>query len=551
MSAPGDQSGATSYEIFHDRLAAGILDWRRRSVRKRRRRRGVFVALPVLLVAVVAGGWVIYNQHLQNLQNSRDIALLRAQLNERKLFRAKQDHVADQARRSPFFLRILPRHEDVVYTAEFSPDGRRIVTASNDNSVVVAGTTDGTRLHRLSLDTFGGIGRAVFGPHGDVIGIETGDAWAGVSDGHSQRLRFRGVPASTNFNSLTFTQGGRLIVTGTGGGAVLFSNATTGHRVAILKLRRALKDTADTATVSRDGRLAAIGGAGVVRVWDVGTHTLLRTLSLRGKPDDVEFTPDGTALLTITPGRATLWDVHTGQPTQLGGAPPRILTSDEGGTFDDLSRLADFAGENVVIAGTRDVPIWSVRGARRAVLRHSSPTTVARFSPDGRVVVTGTANGVVRAWSVDGRLLAVLLPATRPAKGAAIESLAFGRHGRLLASAGADGMSIVWKLEPDLSVAATTTDSGNGQLIVQARVTNFGLARSPAARLHVLDTRPLAVVNVKPLEPGSSQTLRLVVSLTPGVTPAVRVRVTPADQMSDARPGNNQVQIFHPAGAGG
>jgi hypothetical protein len=48
VSVPGDTTGATSYEIFHDRLAAGILDWRRRSLRRRRRRRGAVLALAVL-----------------------------------------------------------------------------------------------------------------------------------------------------------------------------------------------------------------------------------------------------------------------------------------------------------------------------------------------------------------------------------------------------------------------------------------------------------------------------------------------------------------------
>ena len=539
VSVPGDASGDTSYEIFHDRLGAGILDWRRRNVRRRRRRRGLFlVALPVL-VAVSLGGTVFYRQHQKNVRQAREIARIQREFAE---FEARQNTVTAKAEKSAFFVRSLPPHSGSVFTAAFSPDGRRVVTASDDDSAVVTSIATG-RQATLDADTVEGVTRAVFSPDGRAVGFETGGGWAGVWDLRHPNRAIRHMPAVSASNSFAFMPGGRAI-TAADNGVVRISDSSTGDPVATLKPSPGLSGHPssdfywDSVTATRDGHLAAIGGVGLVRVWDTGARKLLRTLRLGKRPDFVQFSPDGKSLLTVTPGRAILWSTLTWRRIRTGGAPATILTGDDG--YPDLGRLADFAGDKIAIVGKRGVSIWSGTSVLHVGAPRQSRVTVVRLSPDGSVVVTGGEGGDIRAWSTQGKgkLLQLLLPGSGSPSG--IEWLAFGGNG-LLASAGRDGTSFVWKLEPDLKVAGTAVGAG-GNLTVTARVTNIGLARSNSARLELLAPHGV-LVTVRPLAPGSSETWRLAVPYGGALPAQIVLRVVPANPKADARPENNVARV--------
>jgi hypothetical protein len=96
VSTPSDGQAPTSYEIYHDRLAAGILDWRRRFVRRLRLRRlFALVIVPALLLA--AFGTVAA------ISERRSAAAAEAQLKitEAELFKERQLVAIAEVRNSP------------------------------------------------------------------------------------------------------------------------------------------------------------------------------------------------------------------------------------------------------------------------------------------------------------------------------------------------------------------------------------------------------------------------------------------------------------------
>lgn len=85
--------------------------------------------------------------------------------------------------------------------------------------------------------------------------------------------------------------------------------------------------------------------------------------------------------------------------------------------------------------------------------------TVAAFSPDGKTVAAGRADGVVRLWSVP---VAADAPG-RELRGhqGAVESLAFSRDGRWLVTGGADKQAMLWDLAARASAKVLSGHDGS------------------------------------------------------------------------------------------
>jgi len=298
-------------------------------------------------------------------------------------------------------LALFAGHSGPVLSAAFSPDGRHVVTGSQDGTARVwhAGTGQQT----LTLKGHaGGVSSAAFSRDGRRIVTAGHDGTARVWDAGTgqQTLTLKGH--SGGVSSAAFSPDGRHVVTGSQDGTARVWHAATGQQTLTLKrkliLKRPVHDVLSggdsSAAFSPDGRrIVTNDHKGTVLIWDAETGQ--ESLTLKGHPGivwRVEFSPDGLHIVTAgRDGWANVWDAGTGQGT-------RTLYAHVGPV-----RCASFSpdGRHIVTGGEdRKVHVWDV-GAGQGTMTlkgHAGPIMSVSFSPDGRRVVTASQDGTARVW---------------------------------------------------------------------------------------------------------------------------------------------------------
>jgi WD40 repeat protein len=341
-------------------------------------------------------------------------------------------------------------HINAVYSARFSPDARRVVTASADGTAQLWNVNTGGPL-TAPLRHSAAVWSAQFSPDGLRVATASEDKTARVWDASTGQPLIPPLEHSGSVGFVHFSPGGELLVTGTWepdwkmriwdakSGRPLIEPIAEVHRLRC-------------SPFSLDGgKLVTSWKTNSVMVWDPRTGAqLVRPLEHDQFVWTAEFSPDGRRILTAAhDGMARIWDAATGrllvQPLNNGGplwlarfSPDgqRVLTvcNDLTVQFWDASTGRALTGP-VTYGQTTEYQIYYARFGEHAAYRSDR---AAQFSADGQMVVVAFGGKPLVLDANTGR------PLTEPLRHNLVRYAEFSRDSRMIVTGSIDGTARIW-----------------------------------------------------------------------------------------------------------
>jgi WD40 repeat protein len=198
-----------------------------------------------------------------------------------------------------------------------------------------------------------------------------------------------------------------------------------------------------TASFSPDGHYLLTGSMDkTAKLWDLAQREVLFTFPIGRFVMNAEFSHDGQKVVVagsdFTAGQFRVWDVKT------GGLICRPDIGEDGiqGILYHVSFSPD---DRFIVAASSygQVTVWSASTGRIVLppLRHNNGVLTARFSSDGRQILSASYDTTARLWDArSGAQLAVLNQCMY------VLDAAFTRDGRQVITASTDGMVRQWRL---------------------------------------------------------------------------------------------------------
>jgi WD40 repeat protein/tetratricopeptide (TPR) repeat protein len=307
-------------------------------------------------------------------------------------------------------------HEGKVHAAAFSPDGRRVVTASADRTARVWDLATGEAI-TSPLRHDDEVTQALFSPDGRLVLTASKDGtarlWNAGTGQPAARFAHRGP-----VDHVAFSPDGRLVLTRTN--YDLFrSNSGPAHAAGIVGLVGFVLSVGPLPALAqvRNARSTLRGES---RVWDV---TSGRALTAPLSAHDGAFSPDSRMVVVTDETSIRVLEARSGRailPPWKSRSPYPAMA------FSPDSHYL-LIGESVDNDKKGTAALWDLRTRRPVGGELQAEQDIARaiFSPDGRRVVTARFDGTIRFWAVpSGRAIAPRIKA-----GFAVAKLLFSPQG--------------------------------------------------------------------------------------------------------------------------
>jgi len=313
-------------------------------------------------------------------------------------------------------------------SATLSPDGKWVITASEDGSVCI-----------WSAETFAEKARLISFDDGEWLAM-TPDGYYNASAKGDQYLNVRQGNTVTGIDRYR---------------AVFNKPAIVQARLSNSGGMAAHKDYITSVAVNPGGtRIASVSLDKTIKLWDLESGRELRTISnIGGSVNAVSFSPDGKTLIHGAEDKTIrIWDAETGRAIRTINGHSGYVN--EARYSPDGKRIASCADDKLI-------KIWDAETGReiRTLSGHTDLVTVIAWSPDGKRIASGSdeKEKAIRIWDAEtGRVLQTI-----SGQGGRVRGIAYSPDGKKIASCTAEEPALkIWDAETGRQIRSIPIEDG-------------------------------------------------------------------------------------------
>lgn len=328
-----------------------------------------------------------------------------------------------------------------IISAVYRPDdGRHILTASYDGSLTIwdAETLQEINSAKECVEWMPSLNSAAYSPDGKYIVIATLFGRAKILDAESLQMQKQidvHTDKLTSMNSAVYSHDGKLIFAAMDDSTVRVLDAETlkelGHvtgRGYGVESNACSPDSKQIITMTNDGNL---------KVWDTQTYQEIVTLEMKTAVCSVSYSPDGKHIVASTfKKNAILWDAKTYQ---------KIGTLNEHNSWMESVAYSPDGKQIATASQDCTTKVWNARTLQElgTLEGHNDKLKAVAYSPDGKRLITAMGDFTVKIWDTSVFRLRGTLAGHKDS----LTGVSYSPDGKLIVSMSFDNTIKLWNAE--------------------------------------------------------------------------------------------------------